>query len=171
VSQTLSELANEIRCRFESTPPPSAPNWLEEGSEAWEDTRELWGRSWSQIELRSFEEHMECFAFLGVENFNHFFGALMFHSLLSENFDVSALDLLTTGLSDIKNPWSDKSLSSIGERLICDLRNGMSDEQVLLIEEYFDCRAEYICEADNAHGLGFVRSLKHRNGAPDQSPS
>lgn len=158
--KSLLELANKIRSEFEASPPPSAPTGLEVGSEQWEDTRELWGRSWSEIELRSFEEHMECFAFLGVEHFNHFFGALMFHSLLSENFDVSALDLLTTGLSDIKNPWSDKSLFSIGERLISDLRSRMSDEQVLLIEEYFDCRAEFICEADNAHGLGFVRSLK-----------
>ncbi|MEP2715657.1 hypothetical protein [Pseudophaeobacter sp.] len=158
--QALTELANKIRSEFEVSPPPCAPVWLEVGSEAWTDTQESWGRSWSEIELRSFEDHMECFAFLGTSNFNHSFGALLFHSLLSEEFDVSTLDLLTTGLSGLSNPWSDKSLSSIGEKLMADLKSGMSLEQVLLIEEYFDYRAEYICEADNVYGLGFGHSLK-----------
>ena len=98
------QLPQDIRKAMEEVPPPAIDQNISDRFvdplEFWETVSPIAGKSWNDLNFASFEDNRHAVVYLYDINFWHYFGALLFYSLVEGVEDSEALAYVAIGMGN-----------------------------------------------------------------------
>ena len=162
------QLCNKIQSCFFQTPQSVPRKSYATSQEGWDETSYFHQKDWRELAIQDFNSHPYCLSFFAPEAFPFYFGALMYLSIAEQNFECRALENFLTmweEIPDFDEEVLDASSGSIPEMVVLELREVLSDQQIGIIECYFDFRASWGIDYDRAASTAFVKSLRNAKSA------
>jgi len=154
-------LANSIFENFSTEDAEKYSPTAARGTEAWDETVSVLGLDWQKLSVSKFDANPYFFVFCDSEAFSYYFGALMYHMLIEDNFSSPSLDnflYIWTDTAEIEFHVSSDAITEVGE-LARELSSNLDSKKTNDIKRFFEVRNEN--EKDGCGDLtnNFIRSV------------